>query len=267
VRPSSTRGSPSSTSKRCNTALIGAWTVVYGTSATLNTDHDLELAAPASFGTMPSTTDSVFFRLWNGIADISAFTNVANPVELRDGIRLTFDAPAAGNYRSGDYWTFTVRAGEIANPQVLIDDAPPTGIVYHRVPLAEINWTARQNTEISGTIQDCRKRFRPLSNQTICCTFLIGNGVSSYGDFNSLEAAAAHLPAAGGELCLLPGLHRANLRLQGRRNVKIHGCTWRSMVLPRTEQAGRGHRARAGDPEGADQQRCRGGRGSGHNRD
>lgn len=216
-------------------ALIGAWAVVYGTTATLNTDHDLELAAPASFGTQPTTTDSVFFRLWNGIADISAFPDVANPVELRDGIRLAFDAPAAGNYRPGDYWTFSVRAGEIVNPQVLIDDAPPTGIVYHRVPLAEINWTGRRNTEIDGTIEDCRKRFRPLSNQKVCCTFLVGDGVSSFGDFNSLEEAAAHLPAAGGELCLLPGLHRANLRLEGRRNVKIHGCRWRSLVLPRSE--------------------------------
>ena len=84
------------------------------------------------------------------------------------------------------------------------------GIVYHRVPLAEINWTGRRNTDISGTIEDCRKRFRPLTNQKICCTFLIGDGVSSFGDFNSLEEAAAHLPPAGGELCLLPGLHRAN---------------------------------------------------------
>jgi hypothetical protein len=215
--------------------LLGAWTVVYGNAATLNTDHDLELAAPASFGTMPSTTDSVFFRLWNGIADISAFTNAVAPVELRDGIRLVFDAPAAGNYRPGDHWTFTVRAGEIFNPEMLIDDAPPVGVVYHRVPLAEINWTGRANTEISGTIEDCRKRFRPLTNQKTCCTFLIGDGVTSFGDFNSLEEAAAHLPMAGGELCLLPGLHRANLRLENRDNVKIHGCTWHSMVLPRTE--------------------------------
>ena len=59
--------------------------------------------------------------------------------------------------------------------------------------------------------------------------------MSSFGDFNSLEEAAAHLPAGGGELCLLPGLHRANLRLEGRRNVKIHGCSGRSLVLPRTE--------------------------------
>ena len=209
--------------------LIGAWVVVYGTPATLNTDHDLELVAPASFGTFPSTTDSVFFRLWNGIADVAA------AVPLRDGIQLAFDAPAAGNYRPGDYWTFTVRAGEIANPEILIDKAPPVGIVYHRVALAEIHWTARLNTTISGSIEDCRHRFRPLTNQKICCTFLVGDGVSSYGDFDSLEEAALHLPAAGGELCLLPGLHRANLRLEGRRNVKIHGCTWRSMVLPRID--------------------------------
>ena len=215
--------------------LVGAWVVVYGTTATLNTDHDLELASPASFGTLPSTTEPVFFRLWNGIADIADYTNAADPVELRDGIRLTFQAPAAGLYNPGDYWNFTVRAGEIANPDVLIDDAPPVGIVYHRVPLAEINWTGRRNTDISGTIEDCRKRFRPLTNQKTCCTFLIGDGVSSFGDFNSLEVAAAHLPAAGGELCLLPGVHRANLRLEGRSNVKIHGCRWRSLVLPRTE--------------------------------
>lgn len=213
----------------------GAWQVSYGAMATLSTDHDLELAVPPVFGALPSTAEPVFFRLWNGIEDIAAFTNAAAPVELRDGIRLAFDAPAAGNYRAGDHWTFTVRAGEIANPAVLVDDAPPVGIVYHRVALAEIDWTARRNTDISGAIEDCRKRFRPLTNQKICCTFLVGDGVSSFGDFNELEEAARHLPLAGGELCLLPGLHRANLALTGRRNVVIHGCARRSLVLPRTD--------------------------------
>ncbi len=215
--------------------LDGTWNVVYATPATLNTDHDLELSSPPTFGALPSTTAPVFFRLWNGFAEVSAFTNAANPVALRDGIRLVFDVPAAGNYRLGDYWTFKVRAGEITNPQVLIDHAPPVGVVMHRVPLAEIHWTGRRDTTISGSVEDCRHRFRPLSNQRICCTLLVGDGVSSFGDFNSLEEAAAHLPAAGGELCLLPGLHRANLRLQGKQFVKIHGCTWRSVVLPRTE--------------------------------
>ncbi|WBR99991.1 hypothetical protein OU994_16845 [Pseudoduganella sp. SL102] len=213
--------------------LIGAWQVVYGTLATLNTDHDLELAAPATFGTLPATTEPVFIRLWNGIANIADFPDVANPAELRDGIRLAFDAPAAGNYRPGDYWTFTVRAGEIANPQVLVDDAPPTGIVYHRVPLAELNWTGPRNN-FMPVIEDCRHRFGALTRKT-CCTFLIGDGVRTFGDFNSLEVAAMHLPAAGGELCLLPGLHRANLRLEGRRDITIHGCSRRTAILPRTE--------------------------------
>ncbi|HPO19119.1 MAG TPA: hypothetical protein PLO07_07985, partial [Rubrivivax sp.] len=215
--------------------LAGTWNVVYGALATLNAENDLDLTQPPLFGAIPSTTDPVFFRLWNGIEDIAAFTNSIDPVELRDGIRLVFDAPANGNYRPGDYWTFPLRAGEIANPSILVDTAPPVGIVYHRVPLAEINWTGRLDTRISGVIEDCRKRFRPLTNQKLCCSFLVGDGVSSFGDFNSLEQAAAHLPLAGGELCLLPGLHRANLRLEGRRNVTIHGCPRRSLLLPRTE--------------------------------
>lgn len=214
---------------------IGAWEVVCGAMATLTTDHDLELSVPPVFGALPATTDPVFFRLWNGLEEIAGFTSAVDPVELRDGIRLVFDAPSAGNYRPGDYWTFAVRAGEITNPAVLVDDSPPAGIVYHRVVLAEVNWTGRRDTDISGSIEDCRKRFRPLTNQKICCTFLVGDGVSSFGDFNSLEEAALHLPLAGGELCLLPGLHRTNLKLEGRRNVVIHGCPRRSIVLPRTE--------------------------------
>jgi hypothetical protein len=217
-------------------ALAGAWQVVYGTLATLNTEHDLELAAPASFGALPSTLEPVFIRLWNGIADIAAFPATGTPVELRDGIRLAFDAPGAGNYRPGDYWTFPVRAGGVANPDTLVDDAPPLGIVYHRVPLAEIHWTAGPNNDMSATIEDCRQTFPPLTaGRRSCCTFLVGDGISSFGDFNSLEEAAAHLPAAGGELCLLPGLHRANLRLEGRRAIRIHGCAWRTLVIPRAE--------------------------------
>ncbi len=68
----------------------------------------------------------------------------------------------------------------------------------------------------------------------------MGDGISSFGDFNALEEAAAHLPAGGGELCLLPGLHFANLELTGRHDVTVHGCPRRTLVLPRL--------ARAADP-------------------
>lgn len=215
----------------------GYWRVVYGAQANLNSNNDIELTD--IFGTLPATSgsDTVFFRLWNGLKKVSDFTNSTTPVELRDGIRLAFDTPASGNYRPGDYWTFIVRAGEIKNPQTLIDHLPPAGPRYHRVPLAEIDWSARKDTRLSGTIEDCRKRFRPLTNQKLCCSYLVGNGISSFGDFNSLEEAAAHLPATGGELCLLPGVHFANLKLEERMNVTVHGCARRTKVIPHRENA------------------------------
>jgi hypothetical protein len=214
-------------------ASVGTWRVTYATTATLTTNHDLQLATPPAFGALPSTTAPVFLRLWNGVGKIEDFTNASNPAELRDGIRLVFDSAGAAAYRAQDYWTFKVRAGEISNPQVLVDHAPPDGIVYHRVPLAEITWQGNPQTGIEAIIEDCRKRFRPLTNQKVCCTLLVGDGVRTFGDFNALEEAAAHLPAEGGELCLLPGIHRANLTLQGKHDITIHGCSRRSTVLPR----------------------------------
>ena len=212
---------------------LGHWEVTYGAIATLNNLQDLELTNPPVFGTLSFPSAPVFIRLWNGIELVSSFTNTSSPQPLIDGIHLVLDPPASASYRPGDFWTFPVRAGEIANPEQLLDEAPPQGVQLHRVPLAEINWTAAQDTTEGGSIEDCRKRFRPLTNQKVCCTFLIGDGTHSFGDFNSLEEAAVHLPAAGGELCLLPGLHFANLTLTGRHNVRIHGCQRRTLVLPR----------------------------------
>ena len=101
--------------------------MTYGAPAALNADGELDLTQPPTFGAIPGAGDAVFFRLWNGIREIGDFTNAANPVELRDGIRLAFQPPAGATYRPGSWWTFDVRAGEIANEEVLIDDRPPEG--------------------------------------------------------------------------------------------------------------------------------------------
>src|SRR5262249_35572329 len=71
-------------------------------------------------------------------------------------------------------------------------------------------------------------------NQNVCCTLLVGDGVNTFGDFNSVEEAATHLPLEGGALCLLPGIHHTNLSLTGRQKITIHGCPKRSFVFPRT---------------------------------
>ncbi|MCJ8280889.1 MAG: hypothetical protein MJK14_13645 [Rivularia sp. ALOHA_DT_140] len=213
----------------------GYWRVTYGAEVTLN-GEDLEVADEHYVESeLPSGT--IFFRLWNGISAIANFPKATislEPSPLRDGIRLEFDNPDTTNYRPGDYWIFKVRAGEVINDQILIDNQPPQGIIYHRAPLAELNWDT--DVEISfdeEQIEDCRDVFRPLTKQKGCCTFSVGDGIRTRGDFDNIEEAIIHLPDSGGKICLLPGLHEANVRLEGKRNITIEGCGKQTRVIPR----------------------------------
>ncbi len=221
----------------------GFWRVTYGAKATLK-DDDLEVKQGEEHckeSKLPS--GNVFFRLWNDIQPIANFLKAAatsQPKELRDGIRLEFDPVGASNYQPGDYWTFPLRTGEISNPPTLIDNEPPQGIHYHRVPLAILKWNAARSVSFQQRqIEDCRDIFWPLTNQrTSCCSFTVGDGVLSQGDFNSIEEAIEHLPDGlapfeGGEICLLPGIHFANVVLEKRRSIRIKGCTGRTVIVPR----------------------------------
>ncbi len=213
----------------------GFWRVTYGAEVTLNGD---DLTVSNEYYVEPGfPSEKVFFRLWNGISAIANFpkaTEPTEPNELRDGIRLEFDNPDTTYYRSGDYWTFKVRAGEIVNDEILIDDKPPQGIEYHRVPLAELNWDADSDIFFDNEqIEDCRDIFRPLTQQNGCCSFTVGDGKTTHGDFDKIEEALRHLPKSGGKICLLPGLHEANVLIQGKRNIKIEGCGKHTRVIPR----------------------------------
>ena len=206
----------------------GTWNVTYGADVTL-VDGELHVSTER-LGAFAASTDTVFIRLWNGIAPVSGFTVAASPAELLDGIQLVFDAPASANYTAGDYWTFKVRAGEIVNEDVLIADQPPTGPVFHRVPLAEIMWGASLDTATSGELEDCRQRFRPLTQLDTCCTFRVGDGLRSHGDFDKIQTAIDALPAHGGEVCVLPGVYEENIRIENRFNITISGCGTRSLI-------------------------------------
>jgi len=212
----------------------GYWRVLYGAEAVLN-GQVLDLGSEWCLeSTLPS--GNVFFRLWNGIRPLTDFPTAAEPadaVELRDGIRLEFDL-AAGSPLPGDYWTFPVRAGEVKNPEVLIDFLPPQGICYHRASLGILEWDSDLRADRNqDEVLDCRQIFRPLTNQKVCCTYLVGDGRQSQGDFNSLEEAVAHLPAGGGQICLMPGVHEANLSLEGKKHIRFTGCGSRTIVRPR----------------------------------
>lgn len=214
------------------------WRVAFTAQASLISDGVLALSNQT--GTWPAAAGaSVFFRLWDGIRRIDAFTSADT---LENGIQLQFDppSPASGqnNYRPGDYWTFPVRAaGTGFDPSVWPNNALPHGVRYHRAPLAEIMWSgpAPVTVEAPARIHDCRRAFPPLTRNRVCCTYTVGNGTTSFGDFNSIEEAVAHLPFGGGEICLLPGLHTANVLIEGRGGIRIHGCGSQTLVIPREE--------------------------------
>ena len=206
---------------------LGRWRVSYGAKATVGADGVITLNNATAFGVVPTSTDDVFFRLWNGIELISDFSG--GLVALQDGILLHFDAVAPGKYTPRDYWTFPVRAGEIKNNPPLIAHQPPQGIHYHRVPLAELTWNSNPIADVD--IEDCRRVFQPLTKVATCCTYRVGDSVHSHGDFTRIQEAINHLPANGGEICVLPGNYEENVRISARQNITIKGCGARSRVF------------------------------------
>ncbi len=210
---------------------LGYWQVTYGGTVTLQNDNLLQLPATPKFGANFPNTE-VFFRLWNGIKEISEFTGEAKP--LGDGILLTFESADPNKYTPGDYWNFTVRVGEIENP--LIDNQPPAGIHYHRVPLAILKWNDAKNiTFANGEIEDCRQIFHPLTRRDRnCCTYSVGDGQHSRGDFDSIQKALEHLPDDGGQICLLPGDYPENILIKNRKNITIKGCGDRTQIISDT---------------------------------
>jgi len=217
--------------------VFGTWSVKATADATLPQGGTLALTNIQ--GTWPAaapTDGAVFFRLWDGVGRIVDFPDQPNPSALENGIHLAFAAPSTGNtnYTPGDYWTFPVRvAGTPFDPALWPNKAPPQGIVHRRVALAIITWNTGPAAG-PNDIDDCRHVFQPFpKNKGCCCTYFVGDGVRSHGDFDSIEEAMKALPASGGEVCLLPGLHQTNTVIQGLQHVRIHGCRSKTRVIPR----------------------------------
>lgn len=203
--------------------------------ATVSMSDDVLQVSDAS-GTWPAAAgEHAVFRLWDGVGEIADFVGAAT--DLADGIRLEFSPLAAdgSNYRPGDRWLFQARmAGTEFDPSVWPNQALPQMIQYQRAPLGIISWSSAPPLEIGlPGIEDCRDSFPPLTAPYQCCSLTVGDGRTSHGDEDSIEAAIARLPAAGGRVCLLPGLHECNAVIRERANIRIEGCGKHTRVVPR----------------------------------
>ena len=224
----------------------GHWKVSHGINVTLNSEKELVLSATPVFGNVPPPPEEqdpehpdgngVFLRLWNGIRDIGDFTADTPPATLIDGIRLKFDPPTASNYRPQDYWIFQVRAGGIENDEQLIDNSLPDGVRYQRVPLAIVEWELLGGSPpIASLMEDCRVIFPPLTaakdGGCCCCSVRVGDGISSHGDYDSLQDAIDKIGQTDGDICLMHGEHRANVIVKDKNNLVIRGCGNRTKLV------------------------------------
>ncbi len=184
----------------------------------------------------PEHQQYLYLRLWTGgsgdATDPDHQFTPGTPVALEGtGLSVTF----SDHGHTGDFWIIAARPSTptLVVPWELLDSAPPAGPRYFFAPLALIRWSLDGNNNLQANVHDCRERFRPLCDLRGCCTVTVGDGVSSRGDFDSIEEAVAHLPEVGGEVCLLPGQHRAHVTFVGRRNITIKGCGKQTRVIPR----------------------------------
>jgi hypothetical protein len=178
----------------------------------------------------------LYLRLWTGGSGDASLPDrnftPGTPVPLTGtGLSVTFSEYGL----PGDFWVIAARPNtpDIVVPWDLLDRALPTGPRFFFAPLALIRWSLDATGELQASVQDCRETFQPLCQSRGCCTVTVGDGRTSRGDFDSIEAAIQYLPNSGGKICLLPGLHEANVRIQARRNIEIEGCGKQTYVIPR----------------------------------
>ena len=218
----------------------GVWEVEFTANASLSADGELDITNKT--GSWPGGDgNEAFFRLWDGTGLVKDFPISATPDLLDMGLRLQFDAQAAdlSNYRPGDYWTFPVRAAGAVDFDATAawpNASAPQGVNYMRVPLAILNWDGPLPTTITAPdqIHDCRHIFQPLAQLDSCCSYTVGDGMVSHGDFDNIQDAIDALPDAGGEICVLDGEFRENLRID-KDNVSLHGCGTRTRLIADTD--------------------------------
>ena len=201
----------------------------------------MEDPLPTSFGNgwLPAV-DYVYLRVWNRDTDLTSPKEVpfteGTPVTLGNtGLQITLSKWTTDRDLEAvpeDYWVIAARpeTPDVIVPWELREGVRPMGVRNFFAPLAIIEWTIAGNDVQGKIIHDCRRRFRPLTEQECCCTFTVGDGISSKGDFQSIQEAIDSLPAEGGKICILSGIHETNAVIHGLRKVHISGCGEQTIV-------------------------------------
>jgi len=201
----------------------------------------MEDPLPAGFGNgwLPAV-EYVYLRVWNRGTDLTSPKEIPfienTPVTLGNtGLQVTLSKwtnDRAMEPVAEDYWVLAARpeTPDMIVPWELKEGTRPMGVRRYFAPLAIIEWTLVGGAVQGRILRDCRRPFRPLTEQECCCTFTVGDGINSKGDFQSIQEAIDNLPSEGGKICVLAGIHDANAVIRGRRKIHISGCGEQTIV-------------------------------------
>ena len=179
----------------------------------------------------PPNDEYFYMRVWNRGADLSSPAVInfvpGTPVSLaKTGLQITFTGP---NLRKEDFWIIAARpeTPNVFVPWELSDGRAPHGVRHWIAPLGVIQWVAGGGLKV---IDDCRPTFLPLTRMKGCCTYTVGDGTKSFGNFNKIQTAVDALPPDGGKICVLAGTYNESVVIEKRVAITIHGCGPRSRV-------------------------------------
>ena len=151
-------------------------------------------------------------------------------VVLEDGVQITFDTPANGLYRVGDFWCFAARTAD-ASVEKLVE-APPRGIHHHFCRLAVVRFP--------DVIVDCRTLWPPELDGGECCdcSVCVTAEQHNQGTF-TIQQAVNQVLETGGTVCLGPGIFNlVPVQLNGAFAVRVRGQGAATVLIqPRADAA------------------------------
>lgn len=154
-----------------------------------------------------------------GSAGVIPVPAAGTSIVLEDGVQITFNTAAAGNYHLGDYWNFAARTAD-ASVETLTAE-PPRGVHHHYARLGLVTFP--------GTVTDCRTLWPPEFGDESCeCTVCVSAEAHNQGTLTIQRAIDQVKSAGGGTVCLGVGVYNLGeaplpVNIDGLRSLTIRG--------------------------------------------
>ena len=140
-------------------------------------------------------------------------------IVLEDGVQITFDTPAGGNYKIGDYWNFTARTIDASVEE--LKQSPPRGVHHHFCRLGLVT--------LPNSVTDCRTLWPPEFGDEGCeCTICVSAESHNQGALTIQLAIDQVKAAGGGTICLGIGTYNLGesptpINITGARSLTLRG--------------------------------------------